>query len=406
MRTLLVTAGVLVSCGVGHAVDLHGFIEGAHGVRTVDERAGSEYTLNEVRAQIRVDAYDDVGDAFIRADIVRDDLRSEDTVVELREAYFRFTTLGDHVEVKAGRQIATWGTGDLLFINDLFPKDWVSFFTGRDDPYLKAPIDALRLGVFGLPVDLDLVVTPRFTPDEVPTGRTLGPVPEPGTSVGIDRPSDRLENAEIALRVTRTIGQAAVSGYAYRGFYKAPETQRPIAGGVERRHGRLSVVGASIRTALGPGILWLEAGSYHSFDADSRSPVSAPPSTWRALAGSEWQPFSETTLGVQMYIEVDQKEPVSPDGARKTYELVTVRLDRNWRYQTWRTSLFFFGSPEDEDVYVRALVSHQVSDAVSVAMGANVFESTDPTRVTDVPVGRFGMFDADDNVFARLRFSF
>ncbi|MFW6031595.1 MAG: hypothetical protein ACOC9T_03300, partial [Myxococcota bacterium] len=31
------------------------------------------------------------------------------------------------------------GTGDLVFLNDLFPKDWRSFLLGRDLDYLKAP---------------------------------------------------------------------------------------------------------------------------------------------------------------------------------------------------------------------------------------------------------------------------
>jgi hypothetical protein len=38
---------------------------------------------------------------------------------------------------------------DLIFINDLFPKDWESFFIGRDTEYLKAPSDAAKISLFG-----------------------------------------------------------------------------------------------------------------------------------------------------------------------------------------------------------------------------------------------------------------
>ena len=56
----------------------------------------------------------------------------------------------------------TWGTGDLVFLNDLFPKDFVSFFAGRDDEYLKAPGDALRITHYSKAVNIDFVWTPVF----------------------------------------------------------------------------------------------------------------------------------------------------------------------------------------------------------------------------------------------------
>lgn len=35
----------------------------------------------------------------------------------------------DVLDVKIGRMVSTWGTGDLVFINDMFPKDWQSFLS-------------------------------------------------------------------------------------------------------------------------------------------------------------------------------------------------------------------------------------------------------------------------------------
>lgn len=66
------------------------------------------------------------------------------------------------MDVKLGRQVLTWGTGDLLFINDLFPKDWESFFIGRDTEYLKAPSDAFTASLFFAPLNVDLIYVPIF----------------------------------------------------------------------------------------------------------------------------------------------------------------------------------------------------------------------------------------------------
>ncbi|MBL7221906.1 MAG: hypothetical protein ISS69_17490 [Phycisphaerae bacterium] len=77
------------------------------------------------------------------------------------------------MDVKVGRQILTWGTGDLLFVNDLFPKDWRAFFIGRDLEYLKAPADAMKVSLFGDIANLDLVYMPRFNPSRFISGRRI-----------------------------------------------------------------------------------------------------------------------------------------------------------------------------------------------------------------------------------------
>jgi hypothetical protein len=154
--------------------ELHGFIEAAGGLRLQDVGAppaewgspgvlppvwsgGGDYTLREARLQLKSDLYGEGAEAHFVADVLADQVAGDATSIGLREAWTKFNAFGDHLEVRAGRQPTTWGTGDLLFINDLFPKDYVSFFIGREDQYLKGPSDALRLGWFGLPLAIDLV---------------------------------------------------------------------------------------------------------------------------------------------------------------------------------------------------------------------------------------------------------
>ncbi|WP_221895381.1 hypothetical protein [Bathymodiolus japonicus methanotrophic gill symbiont] len=49
------------------------------------------------------------------------DLQTGNGWVDLREANIAFSPFS-FMDIKFGRQILTWGTGDLIFINDLFPK--------------------------------------------------------------------------------------------------------------------------------------------------------------------------------------------------------------------------------------------------------------------------------------------
>ncbi len=46
----------------------------------------------------------------------------------VREAYADYSRAW--LDLRLGRQIITRGVGDLVFINDVFPKDWSAFFPG------------------------------------------------------------------------------------------------------------------------------------------------------------------------------------------------------------------------------------------------------------------------------------
>ncbi len=391
-------------------VAIDGFVEADYGVATVEGRPQGDIMLSETRGQVRLSSYGERGDAFLRLDVLHDRVGSDETEIELREGYLRFTLFGDNVEAKVGRQPLTWGTGDLLFVNDLFPKDWVSFFAGRDDQYLKAPVDALRLGIFNLPVTVDLVLMPAFTPDRTPTGERLS-VPGAGAAAipGIETPSGSIEDGEVALRLSRYVGGASVALYGYYGFFPTPQGARDGFAKTSATgfyHPELSVYGASARGAALSGVYSLEAGYYDSREDRGGDDPLVPNSSLRHIAGFERQVAEDLTASVQHYGEWMQDfsayEDALPDGAPTADEyrqLVTLRLEKLVHYQTVRLSLFGFWSPTDEDGHGRALVSYDVSDEVKISVGANVF--TGSTRATT-----FGMLDDDDNVFTRVRYSF
>jgi hypothetical protein len=322
--------------------------------------------------------------------------------LEIREGFLRFTTLSDHLDVKAGRQISTWGTGDLLFINDLFPKDWVSFFIGREDQYLKAPGDAVRLGIFGLPADVDFVWTPTFTPDRFPTGRRLSFYSPPTVQALPFLPRKEFENSEFAARLSRYVGSYTVALYGFRGFFKSPQGIKDGS----PFHPKLNVYGASVRGGALGGVAWAEGGFYDSRqDRDGDNPL-LPNSTLRYLAGLERQVATDFNVTVQYYGELmlnhDEYVATLPMGAPEAdhvRHLLTVRLEKMLHYQTIRLSAFAFVSPSDEDFYIRPMASYKLSDDIEAVAGGNVFYGEESTT-------QFGQFDSNDNVYVRMRYSF
>lgn len=404
----------VLDAGSVAALDWHGFILGSYAARfdsTDGQRtAPSDFLLGEERFQLKMTASSPEGQirGFVKTDFVRDEI-DRDASVEIREAYLSYGT--GPLDLSIGRQIHTWGAGDLLFINDLFPKDYAALFSGRPMEYMKKSSSGVKASIYGRSVNLDLVLTPFFEADELPpAGRFLMFDPFPGLANRVEsKPRADVENAEIAARLRRSVAGFDVSFYAFRGFYRIP-SMRPDSMTAPTElslvYPKLASYGASAQgNALG-GVLSLDAGYHDSReDRDGANPV-IPNSEIRFLIGYQRSPWSDTTIGFQYYGEYmrhyDRYEATLPSGFPKRDRLrqvLTIRVMQSLKYQTWRLSLFAFWSPDDEDCYVIPEVTHRLSDELSLAVGANIFAGSSPDTF-------FGQLRDNDNLYFTARYDF
>ena len=398
--------------------DLAGFAEGRIGYRTRRDRYEKDMTIGEARFQM--DMEKNWTDAVLRlnADLVYDHVTDHHEIrlekgegwIDLREANVAFSPV-DFADLKIGRQILTWGTGDLLFINDLFPKDWNSFFIGRDEEYLKAPSDALKASLFGEVLNMDVVYTPRFDADRYIDGRrisfwnaTQGRLSGRDFPVRADRPDDWFDEDEVALRVYGNVDGYEIALYGHRGFWKSPA-------GLDAATGRaafpeLSALGASVRGNIARGVGNAEVGYYLSGDdAGGRDPL-VRNSELRLLAGYEQEVATDFVAGLQYYLEwmMDHADYARslPAGMREADEyrhVATVRLTRLFWNQNLELSLFAYFSPSDSDAFARPSILYKVDDHLSVEVGGNVFAGNEEETF-------FGQFERNSNVFTSLRYSF
>ena len=197
------------------------------GYRLQNDKYEKDMSIMENRFQLDSYSYFDWGDVTIRGDTIGD-LVTEEADFDLREANV-FPGQQDYMDLKIGRQILTWGTGDLLFINDMFPKDWQSFFIGRDTEYLKAPSDAAKISLFSDAVNADIVFTPQFDPDRFINGSRISywnssfmDFAGENAIVHTDKPNKWFSDSEIALRLFRNINNYELALYGYHGYWKSP----------------------------------------------------------------------------------------------------------------------------------------------------------------------------------------
>lgn len=400
------------------ALDVSGFLELRAGARLKDDRHEKAASIGEARLQIEVERASEPVTVRLVADLVADLVENRYPVkfeqgqgfIDLREANFIVRPV-EFMDLKVGRQVLTWGTGDLLFINDLFPKDWKSFFSGRDDEYLKAPSDAAKASLFSKLANLDVVYTPRFDADRFIDGHrlsyfnpALGRLAGRDAIVRTDRPDDWFNDDELSLRLYRNFGAIETALYAYRGFWKSPVGLNPTSG--RATFPRLAVYGASLRGPIAGGIGHGEFGYYDSRDDRAGSDPLVRNGEWRALVGFERELLPEFTLGIQYYLErmTDHKNFVAmlPPGLRAAHQnrhTVTVRLTKLAMNQNLILSAFNFWSPSDHDGHLRARATYKVTDTWLAEVGALVFYG----RRRD---SFLGQFRDNSNLFAALRRSF
>jgi len=389
-------------------VEMNGFYEMRGGYRMQNDKYEKDMSIMESRVQLDLFSYFDWGDLKFKGDVYGD-LVTEKGYFDMREANI-FTRPTDFMDVKVGRQILTWGTGDLVFINDLFPKDWQSFFIGRDTEYLKAPSDAAKVSLFADWANLDIIYTPRFDHDRFIRGERISywnvnllRLAGQDAVVHTDKPNDWFRDSEIAARLYKNIDNYELALYGYHGYWKSPAGQNITR--TQAVFPDLNVYGASARGTLGKGIANAEIGYYESTDDLSGKDPLINNSEMRYLVGYTQEIGKDFTMGLQYYIEqmldfsaYKRYRPPGPARDRDRH-LVTLRLTKLLMNQNLRCSLFTYFSPSDKDVYMRPNVNYKASDNVAVEVGGNIFFG-------DYPNTFFGQFQDNTNIYAGLRYSF
>lgn len=397
---------------------LSGFWEVRGGVRLQSDPYEKSASIGETRLQLNYERAGDRAALRVVADLLADPVLNHPSInlnrgtgfIDLRQANLLLRPT-DFLDLTLGRQIITWGTGDMLFINDLFPKDWNSYFIGRDDEYLKAPSDALKAAFFTPWANLDLIYTPRFDSDRFIDGERisywhagLGRRAGRDAPVNADLPDDTFRDDEWAARLYRTMGAYEVALYGYEGFWKSPGGSDPLSG--RAIFPRLQAYGASARGPFGRGILSLETGWYRSHDDRGGDDPLVNNSELRYLVGYEQELLHDLTGGIQYYVEnmrdYDAYRRTLPDGmmARDEFRhVITLRLTKLLLSQNLSLGLFLYWSPSDHDAFVRPKAKYKIDDHWIVEIGGNLFIGRDDHTF-------FGQFERNNNLYASVRYGF
>ncbi|MEW6410193.1 MAG: hypothetical protein AB1488_08825 [Nitrospirota bacterium] len=402
----------IVAPAFAEDISLHGFVQGNYSARVTGDRPpeskGGDLVWADERVQLKIDGGIKAFRFFTKTDLIGEHI-NENADVEFREAYVDYASKS--WDMRLGKQMFTWGVGDLIFINDVFPKDYEAFFSGRPMEYLKRGVDAVKVGLYPKVTSIELVAIPFFKSNNYPkTDRFIMYDSMPNVRERSEKePNPRVKNTEYAVRIYRDILGMDAALYVYRGFHRKPammvdnpDSPRYIT----YFYPRLSVYGFSLQGRMLEGILSLEGGYYDSKEDRAGKNSMVPNSQTRGLVGYNRQLWEDFTIGIQYYGEymhryTEYKGSLSTGSPRdkRLKQLATLRLTQFLKYQTIKLSLFTFYSPSDKDYMINPEFKYSLSDHVWFAVGGNVFGGGKPHT-------EFGQLNKDDNIYTVVRYEF
>lgn len=399
---------------------INGFLENDLGLKLGhDNTKRDEFNLFEQRLQLKTKLYPS-WNTLLEDWMTAVDAKADFTVDEYfngrTDAQWRLLNVSlspvNWLDIKAGRQVFTWGTGDYLFINDLFPKDYVSFYIGRDDEYLKKPSDGIKASLYSNFTNMDIIVIPEFEPNTLFNGQRVsffdsfqGGIAGINSQRTLSTPSQNPENAEYALRFYRNYASYEAAAYCFRGFWKSPrgyidEMNRILF------YPRLDAYGISLRGPGLGGIANAELGYYNSRQDDNGDNRLIQNSMFKFMMGITKDLGNDLSVGLQYLFEQTldydnySNALMSADYVWDEYRhLNTLRITKMYKNQTVMVGFFVFFSLSALDGYIRPTMDYDISDAWKLTLGANLSWGEDSHT-------EFGQTEHNKNIYSRIKYSF
>lgn len=364
---------------------------------------GQHYKWLEERAQLKLVASDGAWRLLAKGDFAYDHLGRQDQA-ELREGYLDYAA--GNWDLRVGRQVITWGVGDLVFVNDVFPKDHEALFAGRPLEYLKLGVDAVKLGAYPEFANFELVLAPSFRESRIPDAQRFH-LYDPMPSVA-KRETVKPGQGDVGLRVYRDVAGYDTALYLYRGFQRTP-SMRPDSMTAPTKityfYPQLSTYGASISGRAFDGVLSMEAAYYDSRQDRSGKDFTVPNSQTRLLAGYQIQPMADLTLGFQYYVEQMHEYdaylgalPLGFPVEKRWSHTMTARLTQFFLHQTLLLSVYASYNTGNGDRFINPELRYSFTDRVWGALGAKVFGGES--------WGTFGQLSRDNNIYIQMRYEF
>ena len=386
---LIFSAAVFAQDGGGDfKVKVKGFADSYHAVRCNEP---NDWMSSRSRLRGEISLEKNNSELFFSANAVYNSLISDYSGFKIRELYVS-QTLGNF-ELRAGRQIITWGVADALRITDLVsPMDY-SEFLAQDYDDIRIPENVLRVKFTKNSFAFEMLAVPVIETFELPTDRKN---PWAISVTGNDsilsggKPDFKFKNMEFGGRLSWFLSGVDFSVCALKTFNKMPvytsvfdvENQKVV---LTPNHKRMTMAGVDFSVPWWKFVIRGEFAEY--FDEAQQPELQREieyKNTANALLGVDFYPGGDWNLSLQ-YAHQNENGTA------------TIRISKDLFRNTFNVSTFAYIDVTDGGVYDRTSFDYAVNDMLHVMIGFDYFNADK---------GMFKMYDNNSEIWAKVKMSF
>jgi len=357
------------------SLQLNGIVDSYHALQ-----AEYPHKIMSSRTRLRLEMRADYGEASLYSsmNLAYNSLIKDQSGAFLREAYFDYA--GKYLEVKAGRQIVTWGVADGLRLTDLIsPMDYTEFMANDYDD-IRVPVNAINLKYPGESFSAEVVFVPVpeyfVMPSGVDNPWTM-PLP-PNTSMDLSgTPEKRLKNSEVGGRLRFFLENLDFSLTALRTFNKSPitvagydpEAKSAVIKGV---YEPMNVVGGDVSIPAGEIVIRGEVAAYFGEPIALKNSIDYwHRSSFNALIGIDWYAGDNWTVMAQ-YMHKVIMDYQSVLGTEQNTSMITARISKELLNNTLKLSVYGMFDVDNVGFYVRPAADYLLSDQITLSLGGDL----------------------------------
>jgi len=330
-------------------------------------------------------------------------LNAYEKELELREAFVQ-GSLTKNLDLKAGRQIAVWGTSDYIRINDVLnPLDLREpGLTDLED--LRLPVTMTRADYYVGSWSVTGIAVHEIRFNKQPVyGHDFYPYPAPLPPEAI--PTTSWDNTEWALAVAGVFSQWDIAFYHAKLYNDQPHTVLTTPVPIPRvslQHAPITMYGSAAQVARGNWLFKAEVAYF-----DDLQFFNAPDESFRrldALAGLEYTGFRETIISLDMANRhLDDWTPAlaaAPDFAIEDDFQSVLGLSKDFLDDTLEIAVLAatFGTTGQNGSYQRYTADYDINDDMALLVGLIDYQSGDKEELKQI--------GDNDRIYFRLRYSF
>lgn len=415
MKRLSFWAGVSLAMALygfsGAQVNFRGFVLNQDMFRA---REAADAMLIRNRLRLNTEISGDNVAAYASLDITNDITDTTTTLPNLREVYLDIYS--DWLDLRIGKQQVVWGKTDGYFINDIVNPLDLSYFLLQDFDDIRMATTMLNAKLHRGNNSLEMLIIPEFKPINLlfegdwgyqrPDSQTItvpivGNLTIPMNYLDDVQAQFSLRKAELGLRFNTFFFGTDLSL-----IYLKIREDRPVYFTqiqLTPTHPWQSFFGLSFSKPWGTFVFRGEGGYYperHFNTADQAcladGMIIAKPFS-QLMLGADYQLSSALDLSVQGINEriLDYESGIQND---ENVMIVTLMLRGHFLSETVSPLFFLMNNFEDHSMLMRMSIDWNYADNFTIMAGADFLNGKSDTV--------FGMYDDNDNVFLKVKYSF